>query len=320
VVLIAGGLSGSELERPAAEPVADDSPSAVPASVRPGGIAQIADAFGPALVRIELGGGQMASGVVFRDDGLLLTTAHGLGDAEAVPVVLDDGTRLDGTVVGVDQWTDLAVVQVAHEGGAATLGSSAGVQVGDAALVMAAPLGSGTSPTVTVGVVSALEEAMASDSRTLRGLIRADAGIAASASGGALLDAEGELVGIVTVPSDGEPSGVGYAVPVDLAREVAADLVALGRASHVWLGIEGTDAPAPGSGVLVDRVAPESPAADAGLAPADVIVAVADQPVGSMAGLVAELREHDPGDEVDLQHLHDGTVVTVTVTLAERVS
>jgi S1-C subfamily serine protease len=327
VVLIAGGLSGSDLERPAAEPVGSQSPSTIPASVRPGGIAQIADAFGPALARIELPDDATASGVLFRDDGLLLTTAHGLGDLEVVPVVLADGERLDGAVLGTDQWTDLAVVRITHEGDAAIVGSSAEVVVGDAALVMAAPLGASTAPTVTVGVVSALEEAMASGARTLRGLIRADAGIAPEASGGALLDEEGNLVGIVTVPPDHEPAGVGYAVPVDLARQVADDLVEHGRARHVWLGIEGADPEGgqAGTGVVVDEVAPDGPAEEAGLHPTDVIVAVADEPVGSMADLVAELRRHEPGDEVEVEYLRGepgaepaDEPADVMVTLAER--
>lgn len=318
VLLIAGGLGSSTVERRIAEPVGEAAAiRAVPASVRPGGVAEIADAFSPAIVRVELGDGDAATGVLVDDQGTLLTTAHGLDDLAVVPVVLDGGERIDATLVGTDTWTDLAVLQVQHDGAAAPLGSSALVAVGDPALVMAAPLGSSTSPTVTVGVVRALEDALAMGEQTLRGLIRADAGIVAEASGGALLDERGALVGIVTLPPGAERTGTGWAVPLDLAQRVAQDLLAHGHARHVWLGIEGRDAPAEG-GVVVEAVSDESPAAEAGIEVQDRIVAVGGEPVASMADLVTQLRSHDPGDQVDVDYLRDLQPATVPVTLAER--
>jgi putative serine protease PepD len=318
VVLIAGGLGSSTLERRIAEPVGE--PAAIrtlPASVRPGGVAEIATAFAPAVVRIELGDGAVATGVLLDDEGTLITTAHGLADDETVPVVLAGGERLTATLVGTDAWTDLAVLQVAHAGGGATLGASGLVAAGDPALVMAAPLGSSETPTVTVGVVRAVEDALAMGERTLRGLFRADAGLVAEASGGALLDQRGALVGIVTVPPGGERSGTGWAVPLQLAQQVAGDLLVHGHARHVWLGIEGADAPE-GGGVLVDEVSQDSPAADAGVQPTDRIIAVGGAEVHSMADLVGALRAHEPGDEVDLEVQRGEQRTTVPVRLAER--
>ncbi|OWY60108.1 hypothetical protein B7486_70970, partial [cyanobacterium TDX16] len=162
VLLIAGGLGSSTVERQIAEPVGDAAAiRSVPASVRPGGVAEIADAFSPAIVRVVLEDGEAATGVLVDDAGTLLTTAHGLDDRSVVPVVLEGGERTDATLVGTDAWTDLAVLQVDHQGAAAPLGSSALVAEGDPALVMAAPLGASTSPTVTVGVVRALDDALA---------------------------------------------------------------------------------------------------------------------------------------------------------------
>ncbi|OWY63205.1 hypothetical protein B7486_54345, partial [cyanobacterium TDX16] len=125
------------------------------------------------------------------------------------------------------------------------------------------------------------------------------------------------LVGIVTLPPGEERSGTGWAVPLDLAQRVAADLLAHGHARHVWLGIEGGDAPADG-GVVVESVSDESPAAEAGLEVQDRIVSVDDEPVASMADLVTQLRSHAPGDEVDVDYVRDQLPATVEVTLAER--
>lgn len=324
VILIAGGLSGSQLQRPVARPLGEQAAVTIPTSARPGGIAEIVSSFGPALVRLELPDDDTASGVLY-EGGLVITTAHGLDEADAVPVVLADGRQLDGDVVGVDRWTDLAVLRLAHDGEAAALGSSAQVAVGDAALLVAAPLGEGTSPTVTVGVVSAVEQAMTAEERTLRGLIRADAGVAPSTTGGALLDDTGALVGIVTVPTSDEHAGVGYAVPADLVRTVVADLLEHGRARHAWLGIEGLDTAeggtvegGTGTGVLVDEVVPEGPAAAAGMEAGDVVVAVDGEAVATMADLVRLLRAHEPGAQVEVGLLRGGTSTAVEVTLGER--
>jgi putative serine protease PepD len=320
VVLIAGGLGTSTLERRIAEPVGEAAAlRTLPASVRPGGVAEIATTFSAAIVRVELDGAAVATGVLLDDEGTLVTTAHGLPDEDTVPVVLAGGERLQATVVGTDAWTDLAVLRVEHQGGGATLGSSALVAAGDPALVMAAPLGSSSTPTVTVGVVRAVEDALAMGGRTLRGLLRADAGLVAEASGGALLDERGALVGIVTVPPGEERTGTGWAVPLQLAQQVAGDLLAHGHARHVWLGIEGADAP-DDAGVVVDVVAEGSPAAAAGVQVEDRIVAVGGADVRSMADLVGALRRHEPGDEVDLEVQRADGTSTVPVTLAERIS
>lgn len=325
LLLIAGGLGSSTIERRGTDPgdeVAAISEvatiSTVPAAARPGGVAELAEAFSPAVVRVELADGQVATGVLLDDEGTMLTTAHGLDQepGASVPVVLNDGERVDATVVGTDGVTDLAVLRVRHDGAGARLGSSDLVAVGDPALVVAAPLGTSNRPTVTVAVVRALEDALAMGEHTVRGLIRADAGLVAEASGGALLDQRGALVGIVTLPPGQAQSGTGWAVPLELARQVVDDVLAHGRARHVWLGIEGTDAPG-GGGVLVASVSPDSPAEDAGVQAQDRIVALAARPVSSMADLVDVLREHQPGDDVDVDVVRDQPE-TLVVTLGER--
>lgn len=327
VVLIVSGLTTSSGVDETPDPAPAEVVGTLPAAFRTGGVAEIADALSPAIAAIEVADGSTATGVVFRDDGLLLTTAHGLAGREQVTVTLSGGEDLPGQVLGTDAWTDLAVVQVEQDGlTSIPLGSSDGVAVGDPAMAMAAPVRGGNAPTVTVGVVSALGERLDPEGApALHGLIRTDAGIGPEATGGALLNPTGALVGIITTSGAEEVVGVGYAVPVDIAREIAGQLAADGHARHVWLGIEGGDLTAEGAdqlgvpgGVEVARVAEDSPAAAAGLASGDVIVGVAGAEVASMSELVVQLRDQNPGDEVAVDYLRSGLPATAEVTLAER--
>jgi S1-C subfamily serine protease len=330
VVLIFSGLSSrSGVDVTASPPPSAEVVGTLPTAFRSGGVAEIADALTPAIAAIEVEDGSTATGVVFRDDGLLLTTAHGLGDREQVTVTLSGGEDVPGEVLGRDPWTDLAVVQVERDGlTSIPLGSSEVVAVGDPAMAMAAPVQGATSPTVTVGVVSALAQRLDPENApALHGLIRTDTGIGPEATGGALLNRTGALVGIITTFAAEQVVGVGYAVPIDTVREIAGQLAADGRARHVWLGIEGSDLAPEGAtqlglpgGVQVERVAEDSPAAEAGLTAGDVIVAIGTAEVASMSQLVVQLRDQNPGDEVVVAYLRDGLPLTATVTLAERAS
>jgi S1-C subfamily serine protease len=160
-------------------------------------------------------------------------------------------------------------------------------------------------------------------------MIQTDAAIAPGSSGGALLDGAGSVVGITTAiaVSDAGVEGLGFATPIDIARSVADDLIVSGKAVHVWLGIEGRDLDATsaaargvdGGAVVVDVVG-DSPAATAGLATDDVIVAISGTPVRSMSALVIALRDRRPGDRIDLEVLRQDDRSTVDVELATRPS
>lgn len=332
LIAVSGGLSPSpprevlvrETVRPAS--LADRAPD------DPGGVIRIAEEVSPAIVRIvaqseTTSGG---SGVLFRDNGYLLTNAHVVENAERITVILANGSELTGELVGSDADTDVAVVKVERDEpfNTAALGSAAGLRIGQPTIAIGSPLGLVGGSSVTTGVVSQLGRVVAaSDRPPLLDMIQTDAAIAPGSSGGALLDGEGYVIGITTAIAVSEvgAEGLGFAVPIDIARAVADDIIATGSAVHVWLGIEGQSldaATADGLGVqggaVVRRVVDDSPADAAGLEADDVILSVSGEDVISMSALVIQLRRLDPGDEVSLGLVRDGSSMTLRVVLATR--
>lgn len=292
------------------------------------GVAALAERAGPTIVRLLVTtatGTAPASGVVYRDDGLVLTSAHEVIDARAISVRLHDGRTFEGELVGADLPTDVAVVSIDTDGlMVAILGSSADLSVGTLAIAIGSPSHQGADPSVSTGVVSAIERRLDVEGESLHGMIQTDAPIEAGWSGGPLVDATGAVVGISTDLA-GQRAGFGFATPIDLVRIMADELVAWGKVAHVWLGIEGADLPAdqadvmglPG-GAAVQRVAPGSPAADAGLTAHDVITEVGGDRVSSSSGLVVAVRRHKPGEQVVVGYWRDGRHHETTVTIHAR--
>ncbi|MBK9179514.1 MAG: trypsin-like peptidase domain-containing protein [Acidimicrobiales bacterium] len=316
------------IERQAVQPVA----AATNPLGRADGVVQIADAVAPAVVRLDVeapAGAGRGSGIVFRDNGYLLTNGHVVDGAVAITVVLADGRELPGSVVGSDALTDVAVVKVDAEGlVTAPLGSADGLEVGETAIAIGSPLGLAGGPSVTVGVVSALGRRVATTvGPTFYDMIQTDAPIAPGSSGGALLDGTGAVIGITTAVAvaDAGVEAFGFATPIDVARTVADDLIASGRAHHVWLGIGGTDLTAeraaalqtPG-GVAIEEITAGGPAEAAGLLVGDVIVGIATDPVRTMGELVAALRHHRPGVTVDVTLRRGSDALNLAVVLGER--
>jgi putative serine protease PepD len=288
-------------------------------------------------VRIEQtdSGGASGSGIVIRDNGTILTNAHVVSGGDSVTIVLADGTGLPGHVIGIDESTDVAVVAVDenHRGAAswapAVLGSATDLRVGEPAVAIGSPLGLAGGPSVTVGVVSGLGRRVVAEGIVLHDMIQTDAPIAQGSSGGALCDRSGAVVGLTTAVAASETGsdGLGFAIPIDVASEIADRLMTDGTVKWVWLGIEGSDldptqASMPGlaevGGVQVDAVTEGGPAETAGVAPGDVVVAVDDTRVATMSDLVVALRSYVPGDTVELQIRRGGDDLTMSATLAER--
>jgi putative serine protease PepD len=298
-------LSRDVVEREAApvltlSRVSDDTASRLAGSVTPSIV----------LLRIDGASTPSGAGVVFRDDGHVLTNAHVVGSATAVVAELSDGRSAAAEVVGTDHETDLAVLKLTGDGPfvPAVLGTSDGVAIGDTAVAVGAR--------VTTGVISALgREITADGGRTLDDLMQTDAEIEVTSSGGALLRHDGAVIGITTAYAG--MRGMGFATPVDVARVVADDLVAHGRVRSVWLGIRGTSAP-DGGGVVVAEVFVDGPAAIAGLVAGDVIRRIDGHPVSSMAHLRVILRRTHPGDAVLAVYDRDGRRRETPVRLAER--
>ncbi len=220
------------------------------------------------------------SGVIFQSDGLILTNAHVVEGTDRVNVGLQNGRRVEGRVVGRDRLTDLAVVRLNGPGPwpVAPLGNSDNLQVGDWAIAVGNPYG--LDNTVTLGIVSSLNR----NARKLGimdkrlDLIQTDAAINPGNSGGPLLNADGEVVGINTLVRRGPGAGLGFAIPINRARQVSSQLISSGRASHPMIGV-GLDAlrnqagEEVASGARVVAVQPGGPAATAGLRVGDVITA-----------------------------------------------
>jgi S1-C subfamily serine protease len=295
-------------------------------------VEQIADEIRPSIVQIDVStdsGKGSGSGVMFRTDGHILTNHHVVDGAKTITVVMADGRELPAKLVGADADTDIAVVKIESTNTrAAALGTATHLKAGQLAIAIGEPLGLAGGPTVTVGVVSALGRQVPAKAGLLLDMIQTDAPISPGSSGGALVDASGAVIGITTAiaVSDVGAEGLGFATPIDIARDVADQLISTGHAVHVWLGIEGedltharADSMGVSGGAVVKKVWGESPASGAGLATSDVIVSLDGHPVASMAGLVVALRTRKPGQVVKLAVRHDGMKArSVTATLAEK--
>ena len=266
----------------------------------------------------------LGSGFIIAADGLVLTNAHVVEGSRKVTVGLEDGRRVEGTVVGLDRLTDLAVVRLAGAGPwpVAPLGNSDSLQVGEWAIAMGNPYG--LDRTVTMGIISSLNRNASklglADKRLE--LIQTDAAINPGNSGGPLLDADGEVIGINTLVRSGPGAGLGFAIPINRARAIASELIATGKVSHAAIGV-GIDAVRSGDGTGVSQgarvasVQPGSPAERAGLRPGDVVVAAGGQPVAQPSQLVAAVERSGVGKPLLLMVSRGGRLEQVEVVPAE---
>jgi putative serine protease PepD len=348
VVGVAGGLIGAAIEsgsssaatsgNSAAGTGAAGTTSACP-------VTQVASEVLPSVVTISATGAAGAgtgSGEVIRSDGYILTNNHVIATAAhggTVDVLFSDGTSAAATIVGRDVLTDLAVLKVAsaHDLKPIALGSSASVQVGEPVVAIGAPLG--LSGTVTSGIVSALDRTVEvpaenDSSALLVSAVQTDAAINPGNSGGALVNCAGQLVGVptagATVPSpDGGASagnvGLGFAIPVDVAKTIAGELITSGRASHAFFGLATTPIPPSASaqagvpgGLFVSGVVAGGPAERAGLRRGDVITSVEGQPATSNVQLQELTLTKNPGDTVTVDYVRDGHSATATITLGTQ--
>ena len=289
-------------------------------------VVEVADRLAPSLARVEVGGGErIGSAVAFRDDGHLLTSSSLLDGAETVDVVVGN-TRAQATLVGEDPATGIAVLRLAEgtQMPAAILGDASSLQVGEPTVAVWAPATGTTQPMVATGVVAGLNQRVDGlGDEPLFGMVQVDAALEASALGGPIVDSRGALIGIAH-PADAD-GAFGYAVPIDVARRVGADLIDDGEAWHCWLGIEGLDLGGEqaaelgvAGGAVVQRVLDDSPAAEARLADGDVLVRLGDAPIGSMDDLIGLLRATSDGERVVLHVIRNGHVIERPVVLTTR--
>ena len=343
----AGGVGVSPITTAGAKvPVAIDESSAV---------IDAAAKAGPAVVRILVSGTVadpaggtipeqgIGSGIIFDASGWILTNRHVVTDASgstasSVTVELKDGHQYQGSVYGIDTLTDLAIVKINASGLAtATIGVSADLQVGQLAIAIGSPLGT-YSNSVTSGIISATGRSVTVQSGDrLNNLIQTDAAINPGNSGGPLLDAIGNVIGINTAVATGS-NGIGFAIPIDIARPIMQQALAGQPLARPYIGIryepitpqvQARDKLSQDHGALVSRAQDASggsqsavvsggPADKAGVKEGDIIVGVGDQTVDAEHPLDLVLAGFSPGQTVDLKIVRGSSTISVSITLGTR--
>jgi S1-C subfamily serine protease len=277
----------------------------------------------------------VGSGFIYDPDGWIVTNRHVVTGADTLKVELPDGRVFDGTVYGTDTLTDLAIVKVeAADLPFAGLGSSDGLKIGQLVVAIGSPLGT-YSFSVTSGIVSGQGRDIVVDDGTSRitNLIQTDAAINRGNSGGPLTDATGAVVGINTAVAD-DSSGIGFAIPIDIARPIMDQALAGVPLSRPWIGIRfltldlqlqkelglpvAEGALVTNQGGTGSAIVPGSPAATAGLLDNDIVIAIDDQKLDQLHPLDATLVQFAPGDTVTLDVLRDGESIRLTLTLGTR--
>ena len=303
-----------------------------------------ADQVAPAVVTIQrttggLFGGSdgSGSGFIYDDDGFILTNRHVVEDAENLSVILNDGRQFEGTVYGIDTLTDLAIVTIEATGlPTAPIGTSADLEPGQLAIAIGNPLGNYEN-TVTTGVVSGLgrqiraTDASQTSSEQLRNLIQTDAAINPGNSGGPLVNSGGQVIGVNTAVST-DAQGIGFSIPIDVAKPIMQQAVEGEEIARPWIGIyyvpispalaEAEDLPVEYGALIATEggesaVFPGSPAEAAGLQDGDIIVAIDGEEIGPGADLSMLIVPFSPGDTITLRVLRDSSTSEFDVTLGE---
>ena len=335
--------SGSGEQKVAQAPAAQATPQ-IPEDEP---VAKVAAEVGPSVVQINVKVAQdtafgtqrgegLGSGVIYREDGYIITNNHVVEGAREVNVSFADGTTEPAEVVGADPNTEIAVVRVdRNDLPAADFNPDEDPIVGQLAVAIGSP--SGFEATVTAGIVSALSREFPPEltggdptaARALVDLVQTDAAISPGNSGGALANRDGEIIGINVAylpPAQTGAVDLGFAVPSDTAVSVADQLIETGAVSSAYLGVYPTDLSpedaqrfgiSVGSGAIVERVEPGSPASRAGVRRGDIIVALGDTSIENTGDLLGALRDYRPGDTVQLTVVRGGGETTLEVTLGE---
>ncbi|MGH3677596.1 MAG: S1C family serine protease [Mycobacterium sp.] len=312
------------------------APSMPAANLPAGSVEQVAAKVVPSVVKLETDMGRASeegSGIILSSDGLILTNSHVVAAAKGGPettVTFSDGRTAQFSVEGADPSSDIAVIRAQGVSGLTpiTLGSSANLRVGQDVVAIGSPLG--LEGTVTTGIISALNRPVsaggdARNQNTVLDAIQTDAAINPGNSGGALVNMNGELVGvnsaIATLGDSAEAQsgsiGLGFAIPIDQAKRIADELIQNGSASHASLGVQvGNDAGTHGARIV--EVTNGGAAAAAGLPSGVVVTKVDDRVIGSANALVAAVRSRAPGEKITLTYLDaSGKPQTVQVTLGK---
>jgi serine protease DegS len=260
----------------------------------------------------------LGSGVIVDSQGHIVTNHHVIADAQSISVQLADGRTAQARVVGRDPDTDLAVLQIDLKSiPMARFGRSDALSVGDVVLAIGNPIG--LSQTVTQGIVSATGRQQLGLA-SFEDFIQTDAAINVGNSGGALVDTQGNLIGINTaiVAKNLGVEGIGFAIPVNMVRGVLDDIVRRGRVVRGWIGIVPQDVSEPQSGVLITNLYIDSPAVRAGLRPGDIVLQIDNQPLQNAREAIASIAARRPGESLSVLVLRGRERQTIRVPVAEK--
>jgi S1-C subfamily serine protease len=297
-----------------------------------GRIPEIVADVSPAVVAVNVETAQgeaEGSGVIWNETGVIVTNNHVVQGGKAVSVVFATGEEVDAVVKATDPLTDLAVIQVNRRDLTAARFAERLPDVGELAVAIGSPLG--FENTVTAGIVSALHRDIPSGGQTpaLVDLIQTDAAISPGNSGGALVSADGRVIGVnvAYIPPQARAVSIGFAIPSPTVLDVVRQLLDTGEVQHAFLGVEPTELTPQladrfgldvDEGVLVFRVVDATPAEVAGFRPGDVIVSIDGAPMRTVEDLFATLRRHQPGDEIEVEYVRGKERRSASVTLSDR--
>jgi serine protease DegQ len=275
----------------------------------------------------------LGSGVIVSADGYILTNNHVIENADEIEVILNDSRRITAKVIGTDPESDLAVLKINLDKlPVIVMGNSDQALVGDTVLAIGNPFGVGQ--TVTSGIVSALGRNDLGIN-TFENFIQTDAAINPGNSGGALVDINGHLLGINTAiySRSGGSMGIGFAIPVSLAKQVLQDIVKDGSVTRAWIGVEPQDLTpeiadalkiksitnlAEGQGVVITGVMQNGPADKGGMKAGDILASVANRPISNTVQAIAVISAQKPGVPVNLQIIRSGKAIELSVTPGTR--
>lgn len=320
--------------------VSDSQASSQPVQTAPSGsgseltVAQVVERISPSVVTVLStiddgmnSGRGTGTGVVITADGEILTNAHVVDGATVVKVLIPGAIDpIDARVLAQDDGNDLALIKVDRTGlKPAVFATPQSIKVGDEVVAIGFALNLDGGPTVTRGIVSALNRTLVNDDGALDGLIQTDAAISSGNSGGPLLNTKAQVIGINTAvfQSSGviAANNVGFAISVSEVLPVIDELrsVANGQPRiEGYLGVELVPRADGGRGAVINTVTPASPADLAGIRAGDIVIAADTSPVDGQAAFVAAIRDKSPGDSIDIVVLRDGNRLTLTAVLAER--